>query len=111
MRPRRSYYLEYLGPSQELVKHSDGRLRVFFIRAKELMKVADFTEYRIRQTSLDSIVLEIAGCAKLSQDQRESFIQLINTHAGWDFTVDVRAVKEIDWGQSVKRLGFRNEIL
>jgi phenylacetate-CoA ligase len=88
-----------------------GDWECFFIRGKELMKVADFTEYRIRQTSLDTIVLEIAGRDKLTDDQHKSFIELINNHPGHDFTVDVRAVKEIDWGQSVKRLGFRNELL
>jgi phenylacetate-CoA ligase len=100
-----------LGRAKDLIKHSDGRLGVFFIRAKELKKVADFTEYRIRQTSLDTIVLDVAGCDKLTEDQHTCFIELIKNHAGYDFTVDVRTVKEIDWGQSVKRLGFRNELL
>jgi phenylacetate-CoA ligase len=75
------------------------------------MKIADFREYRIRQTSLDTIVLDLAGCDKLTDDQRAFFIELIKNHAGYDFTVDVRSVEEIDWGQSVKRLGFRNELL
>jgi phenylacetate-CoA ligase len=100
-----------LGRAKDLIKHSDGRLGVFFIRAKELKKVADFTEFRNRQTSLDTIVLDLAECDKLTDDQHASFIELINNHAGYDFTVDVRTVKEIDWGQSVKHLGFRNELL
>jgi phenylacetate-CoA ligase len=100
-----------LGRAKDLIKHSDGRLGVFFIRAKELMKVAQFTEYRIRQTSLDTIVLDLAGCEKLTEDQHKSFVELIKNHADYDFTVDVRTVKEIDWGQSIKRLGFRNEVL
>jgi phenylacetate-CoA ligase len=100
-----------LGRAKDLVKHADGRLGVFFIRAKELKKVADFTEYRIRQTSLDTIVLDLAGCDTLTDDQHECFINLIKNHAGSDFTVDVKTVKTIDWGQSVKRLGFRNEVL
>jgi phenylacetate-CoA ligase len=100
-----------LGRAKDLVRHSDGRVGVFFMRAKELMKVADFTEYCIRQTSLDTIVLDIAGCNQLTEDQYKSFIELIKNHADYDFTVDVRAVREIDWGHSVKRLGFRNELL
>ena len=30
---------------------------------------------------------------------------------GEEFDVEVKAVSDIDWGASVKRLGFRNEIL
>jgi phenylacetate-CoA ligase len=97
--------------AKDLIKHSDGRLEVFFIRAKELMKITDFRECRIRQTSLDTIALDIAGCDKLTEDQHTSFIELIKNHGGYEFAVDVRTIEKIDWEQSVKRLRFRNELL
>jgi phenylacetate-CoA ligase len=88
-----------LGRAKDPVKHADRRLGVFFIRFRELMNVADFAEYRVRQISFDTIILEIAGCDKLADDQHDSFIRLIRSHAGCDFTVDVRTVKEIDGGK------------
>jgi phenylacetate-CoA ligase len=75
------------------------------------MKLTDFDEYRIRQTALDTIVLELGGRGTLTEDQQDSLVELVRSHAGADFVVDVRAVEEIDWGQSVKRLGFRNELM
>jgi len=36
---------------------------------------------------------------------------MITTHTGDGFAIEVRAVDKIDWGHSVKRLGFHNEIL
>jgi phenylacetate-CoA ligase len=100
-----------MGRSKDLIKHSDGRLTRFHVRASEMTKVADLDEYRIRQTTPNTLILEIAGCNALSEDQHNYFVQLLNGHAGGDFNVDVRVVKEIDWGQSVKRLTFRNELI
>jgi len=99
------------GRVKDLIKHSDGRLTVFFIRANDIMKLAKFDEYRIRQTTLNTIILEISGCDNLTENQHNSFVELIKNHAGDDFTVEVRTVKEIDWGRSVKRPGFRNELI
>jgi hypothetical protein len=76
-----------------------------------MTKVADVEEYRIRQTTPNTLILEVAGCDALSEVEHEYFVQLLNGHAGGDFNIDVRVVKEIDWGQSVKRLTFRNELI
>jgi phenylacetate-CoA ligase len=99
------------GRSKDLIKHADGRLTRFHVRASEMTKVADLDEYRIRQTTPNTLILEIAGCDALNEDQHDYFVQLLNSHAGGDFNVDVRVVKEIDWGQSIKRLTFRNELI
>jgi phenylacetate-CoA ligase len=100
-----------MGRSKALIKHSDGRLTRFHIRASEMTKVGSLKEYRIRQTTLNTLILEIAGRDALNEDQHNYFVQLLNDHAGGDFNVDVRVVEEIDWGQAVKRLTFRNELI
>ena len=37
-------------------------------------------------------------------------VQLMRTLAGEEFRVDVRPVMKIDWGQSIKRPLFTNEL-
>jgi phenylacetate-CoA ligase len=100
-----------VGRAKHLIKHVDGRLTSIYIRAKDILGVADVAEYRVRQTALNTIVLENAGCDKLTADQHSAFVDSLKNQAGPDFTIDVRTVEEIDWGQSMKRLGFRNELL
>ena len=100
-----------IGRNKSLLKHSDGRLTSFHLRGKEIMQLAECAEFRVRQTDINTLVLELGGCEQLTPDKLDAFEELIKGHAGADFSVDVRPVKEIDWGQSVKRLGFRNEII
>jgi phenylacetate-CoA ligase len=100
-----------IGRNKSLVKHADGKLTQFRIDSRDIINLAQFREYRIRQTTLDTIVLELSGCDDLTEHQRNSLIELIGHHAGSDFAIDVRNVKDIDWGSSVKRPGFLNEVL
>jgi len=100
-----------LGGSKNLLKHPNGELTPFYIRVKDLFSVAQFEEYRIRQTTLDTIVIEMSGCDNLAQDKQGSLVTLIKKKAGDHFNVEVKLVDKIDWGLSVKRLGFRNELI
>lgn len=81
------------------------------MRARELTAIAEFDEYRIRQIALDRIVVEIGGRDSLTPEETAAVVALIRRHAGDEFQVDVRAVARIDWGASVKRLGYRCELL
>jgi phenylacetate-coenzyme A ligase PaaK-like adenylate-forming protein len=99
------------GRTKGLVKHPDGRLSVFFVRGSELKSIADFDEYRIRQVSLQKIIVEIGGRETLNAEEIAGFVKFVNERAGSGFEVEVKAVKEITWGKNVKRLGFHNELL
>jgi len=99
------------GRKKSMLKHRDGRLSIFYIRGKDMTAVAPFDEYRIRQTGFDKIVVEIGGRDALTPDEKAAFTALIKHHAGVHFDVDVVPTPRIDWGASVKRLGFINEIL
>lgn len=99
------------GRSKALLKHASGAVSTFYVRARELTAITRFDEYRIRQVALDRIVVEIGGRESLSVEETAALVALIRRHAGDDFAVDVRAVAGIDWGGSVKRLGYRCELL
>jgi phenylacetate-coenzyme A ligase PaaK-like adenylate-forming protein len=98
------------GRASSALRHRDGRLSSFFIRGKDLAARAEFSEFRIRQTAFERIVIEIGGRAELTTAEMDAIAALLRQRAGPGFEVEVRACKEIDWGQSRKRPGFRCEI-
>ena len=102
------YYLQ--GRVSSVLKHRDGRLSPFFIRGKELEPLADFTEYRIRQTAFDKIVIEFGGRSELKVDEVAAISTFLQERTGPEFDIEVKACEQIDWGQSRKRPGFRCEI-
>ena len=99
------------GRGKRLLKHADGRVSIFHPRGKDLATIAKFDEYRIRQTDIKNIVVEIGGRDSLTPEQTMAFISLIQQHAGDGFDVTVKAVAKIDWGHSIKRLGYRSDVL
>jgi phenylacetate-coenzyme A ligase PaaK-like adenylate-forming protein len=99
------------GREKSLLRLPDGTLKIFFIRGKEFAASARMDEYRIRQTALDKIVVEIGGRDSLTPKEESALVDLIKLHAGDVFNVEVIATPAIDWGRSVKRLGFKSEVL
>ena len=102
------YNLE--GRATRVIKHRDGRLSPFRIRTKALAALADFTEYRIRQTGFDKIVIEFGGRSELNGDEIAGVKSYLQGCTGPEFDIEVKACQEIDWGQSRKRPAFRCEI-
>ena len=99
------------GRNKNLLKLANGKVSAFYLSGETLHKITTFDEFRIRQTALNTIVLEIGGREHLSPDIAKAFHDLIRSHAGAEFKVEVRPVIQIDWGARQKRLGFYNEIL
>jgi phenylacetate-coenzyme A ligase PaaK-like adenylate-forming protein len=99
------------GRLSSVIKHLDGRLSPFNIRTRELSAIANVPEFRIRQTALDKIVVEIGGRSELSADEIAALAAFIRERAGEEFEIEVKACKTIDWGQSRKRLSFRSEVV
>ncbi len=100
-----------VGRSKGLLKQPNGRLTHIVVRASEMTAIAPFDEFRVRQTAEAKLVVEIGGRESLSAAETAAFIRLMKSHAGDGFDIEVRAVAAIDWGESVKRLGFHNELL
>ncbi len=99
------------GRAKALLKHADGRISIFHVRGKEMTAIAKFDEYRMRQTDIKKIAVEIGGRNSLTPEETAAFIKLVKLHAGDEFEVSVKAVAQIDWGPSVKRPGFRSDVL
>jgi phenylacetate-CoA ligase len=102
---------EVYGRSKALLKHSDGRVSTFYIPDRRLRDIAQFDEYRIRQIDVGTIVVEIGGRQSLTPDEIAAFTDLIKARGGDDFEVRVEPVSKIEWGRSIKRLGFHSEVL
>ena len=98
------------GRASSVIKHRDGRLSAFYVRGQDLAAVADFTEYRMRQTAFDKIVVELGGRFELNADEVAAVTALVRKRTGPEFDIEVKASEQINWGQSQKRLGFQCEI-
>jgi phenylacetate-CoA ligase len=97
------------GRARSVVKHRDGRLTLFF-PGQALAALTDFSEYRMRQTAFDKIVVELGGRSELSTDEIAAITACLQGFTGPNFSFEVKASQQIDWGQSRKRPGFRCEI-
>ena len=92
------------------LKHRDGTFSRFYIRGYELLKIVEFTEFRVRQVGLDAIAIELGGRETLTPEEINSVTAFLKARAGDEFKIDVIARAAIDWGDSIKRLSFRCEV-
>lgn len=99
------------GRGKNLLKHGDGTISPFYLNATLIAKLPELTDYRIRQTGIGKLVVEIGGRTNLNPDEQDAILNMVRKQAGAEFQVDVRVVPEIDWGGRMKRLGFYNEVL
>jgi phenylacetate-coenzyme A ligase PaaK-like adenylate-forming protein len=98
------------GRKKRLLTRADGSVALFSVTARNMLKIVKCDEYRIRQTGLNTIEVEIGGVGQLSADQIASLKSLFKERAGDEFQVRINAVQNINWGSDIKRLGFRNEV-
>lgn len=99
------------GRAKNLLKHRDGTISPFYLGASLIAKLPEFKDSRIRQTDIGTLVVEIGGRTDLNPNEQSTIMNLVKRQAGNEFQVEVRAVPEIDWRGSAKRLGFYNEVL
>ena len=98
------------GRKKRLVKRADGSVSPFSVSAGNLLKIVKCDEFRIRQTELTTIEVEIGGVDQLSAVQLDSLTKLLKDRAGAEFEIQIRAVRNIDWGNDTKRLGFSSDL-
>ena len=99
------------GRGKNLLKHRDGTISPFYLGASLIAEFPELNDYRIRQTDVGRLVVEIGGRTDLNPNEKNTIINLVKKQAGNEFQVELRAIPEIDWRGSVKRLGFYNEVL
>ena len=102
---------QIFGRQKQLLSHPDGKLSHFQIRAAAITGIVKCDEFRIRQTALDTLVVEIGGRQALDHKEVADLRAFLKRYAGERFDIEIHPVAEIDWGSSRKRLGFRNELL
>ncbi len=98
------------GRASSVLRRRDGRMTSFHIRGKDLLSRVKLTEFRIRQTAFDRLVVEIGGRTELSVEETSALRAFFLENAGPEFEIEIRAVPEIAWGASRKRPGFLCEI-
>jgi phenylacetate-CoA ligase len=98
------------GRKKRLIKRADGSVSPFSVSAGTVLKIVKCDEYRIRQTELNGIEVEIGGIDRLSADQMVALQKLFKDRAGAEFEIRINAVRNIDWGSDTKRLGFRSDL-
>jgi phenylacetate-coenzyme A ligase PaaK-like adenylate-forming protein len=99
------------GRKKRLIKHSDGSISQFTMGAGRILKIVKCDEYRIRQTALNTIEVEISGVDQLSADQLTALKNLFKARVGDEFQIRINVVGNINWGSDIKRLAFRSEVL
>jgi len=99
------------GRKKRLLKLADGSVAPFLMKAENILKIIKCDEYRIRQTELNAIEVEIAGVDNITADQMSSLKRVFKEHAGEEFQIRINAVRNINWGSDIKRLGFHSELL
>jgi phenylacetate-CoA ligase len=99
------------GRKKRLLKRADGSVAPFLMKAENILRIVKCDEYRIRQTELNTIEVEIGGVDELTADQKTLLKRAFKEHAGDEFRIRINAVRNINWGSDIKRLGFRSELL
>ena len=94
------------GRASSVIKHRDGRLSPFHIRGNDLAALADFTEYRIRQTAFEKIVVEFGGRCEMKADEVAAVTTFLQVRTGPQFEIEVKACERIDWGQESEKAGL-----
>lgn len=98
------------GRAINALKRRNGTLSPFFIRGPELAKCVEFAEFRIRQTDLETIVIEIGGRENLTPEETDKVTGFLKQQAGDEYAIKVIPRVAIDWGDSVKKQSFRCEV-
>ena len=99
------------GRKKRLIRRSDGSVSRFTISAARILEIVKCDEYRIRQTTLNTIEVEIGGIDHLSPDRMAALKSLFKERAGGEFHININAVRNINWGNNAKRLAFHSDVL
>lgn len=94
------------GRGKHFLKCPDGKTIPFYISPRVLRNVCEFSEYRMRQTEIDTITIDLCRKEDLRAEQTERLIQVIKAASNNSFKVVIKTTPEIDWSSNPKRLVF-----
>jgi phenylacetate-CoA ligase len=98
------------GRTASLLLRRDGARVNFFMAVKLVQDVVPVREWRVRQTALDKLIVEIVPGGEVTEKAISDLGTVIRRHFGSELEVEVKVLDSIDWGTSYKRETFRCEI-
>lgn len=99
------------GHSKDVLSRKDGSFYPFHPHAVFLLKAADIEDFRIRQVEYSKVIAEFVLKDPADNSQIERLRQKLGAAMDQEMILDLKIVDKIDWGNDVKRLGFRNELI
>jgi phenylacetate-CoA ligase len=98
------------GRGKHFVRLPNGSFRAFNVSTPLLQEIVAFKECRITQPDINTISVQIGGRENLTIDEREKLKEVIIKASDPAFTVEIKAVREINWEGNPKRLFFSNAV-
>ena len=99
------------GRKKRLLKHRDGHATPFLMKGGEIVKIVRCSEYRVRQTDLTTLNVEIGGVESITTEQMQALTALFKIQTGDEFNIVIRPVQKINWGSDIKKLVFRSDVM
>ena len=98
------------GRGKHFLRHPNGKLMPFYVSTRALLEAVSFKECRVRQPTIDTIVVEIGGRETLTADEEAKLTALMTSATDPAFKLEIKPVAEIDWGANPKRLFFSSAV-
>ena len=98
------------GRGKHFLRHPKGHLMPLYLSTRLLLEAVQFSECRMRQTAIDTIVVDLGGRDSISEDEAARLRATIHAASDDVFQIEIRPVREIDWSDSPKRLLFVSEV-
>lgn len=99
------------GRGKHFLRHPNGTIVPFYLSTRALREVSNFQECRIRQTEIDTIVVELGGRDELDEREKDKIKNLINSVTDHAFKIEIKTAVKIDWSDSPKRLFFSSLVM
>ena len=99
------------GRKKSFLRHPDGKLLPFYLGSRLIPHATNCIEYSLRQTDPSTIVLQVVMPTPLT-DELEKRLRSILSHWFDDaFTLVIKSVDRVDWGNNSKRLSFISDVV
>jgi hypothetical protein len=81
------------------------------MKGGEIKKIVKCSEYRVRQTDLTTLNVELGGVENITTGQIQALTALFKIQTGDEFNIVIRPLQKIDWGSDIKKLAFRSDVV
>ena len=99
------------GRGKHFLRHPSGSLVPFYLSTRATIGVVPgFTEFRVRQTEVETIDVEVGGRETITPEEENDLTKLISAATDPAFKVRIKPVTKIDWSRNPKRLLFSSSV-